>query len=485
MLALVLLSIFLLFAYLMYSGRMAAMIALPLFAISLTIFASLPFFMGQAPEELSLLSKLAFSIGKTLEVLSSQVLAKGVKKLSSAIITVILGGLFAQLLRASSTADALLRSVAELAGDNGFAVSFVLGLVMAFLFTALGGLGSVILLANISFPILLSLGLPPLFVACQFLMAMSLGGVFNLVNWKLYLEILGMEVESVAAFALPFAALYLLVFTVFNLIECRRAKIPISARSLVFVLIVLVIVAAASLALFYRVENSEEDGANPLGRAFALLLLLAFVLPHGRIYKGLGPILAGLSPAVPILLVLLLGVDINASLILGILFLLRCSGAPQKSRLLLQSATEGIKGVAPAIAIMMGIGMLVVAVWQDAVVVSLSPVLKGILPSSKSGFVLFFGLLAPLSLYRGPLNIWGMGSGLLKLLQASSLLSSFQIMTAFMSTGQIQGVCDPTNTHNVWIANQLQVETRTILKRCLPYIWVLALAGLILGAIIE
>jgi len=57
-------------------------------------------------------------------------------------------------------------------------------------------------------------------------------------------------------------------------------------------------------------------------------------------------------------------------------------------------------------------------------------------------------------------------------------------MGAFMSTGMIQGVSDPTNTHNVWIANYTNTDVQDILKRTLPYMWVLAFIGLILSAVL-
>jgi hypothetical protein len=61
-------------------------------------------------------------------------------------------------------------------------------------------------------------------------------------------------------------------------------------------------------------------------------------------------------------------------------------------------------------------------------------------------------------------------------------LKAFAVMSALMSVGQIQGVSDPTNTHNVWIANYLNLNVQDILKRTLPYMWALAAAGLVVAA---
>ena len=36
-------------------------------------------------------------------------------------------------------------------------------------------------------------------------------------------------------------------------------------------------------------------------------------------------------------------------------------------------------------------------------------------------FVLVFGLLSPLAIYRGPLNVWGLGSGIVALLASCGM----------------------------------------------------------------
>jgi hypothetical protein len=194
-----------------------------------------------------------------------------------------------------------------------------------------------------------------------------------------------------------------------------------------------------------------------------------------------------LVPFIPISLVLFLGWPINGAFIAGIVYLFLSTWAVQERgtrvKLITQSILEGIQGVIPAVALMLGIGMLLIAVVQPPVQQSLRPLLMRVIPSSPLGYVLLFGLAAPLALYRGPLNLWGMGSGLMELIKSVGSLSPFAIMAAFFSTGQIQGVCDPTNTHNVWIANQLKIDVNAILKKTLPYMWGVAVLGLIWGQV--
>ena len=71
----------------------------------------------------------------------------------------------------------------------------------------------------------------------------------------------------------------------------------------------------------------------------------------------------------------------------------------------------------------------------------------------------------------------------------STVLPAVAVMTAFMSVGQIQSVCDPTNTANVWIGQFVQISPEKILKHTLPYILVfifLALTGMVtLGGVLQ
>jgi len=133
---------------------------------------------------------------------------------------------------------------------------------------------------------------------------------------------------------------------------------------------------------------------------------------------------------------------------------------------------------------MLGIGMLIKAVTHPLVLDQVRPLLTSILPSSPLGYVLVFTILAPLALYRGPLNIWGMGFGLAKMMAAAPGLGPAAVMAALLSVGQIQGVCDPTNTHNVWIANYVGVDVQRILRSTLLYVWAAAALGLIVAAVL-
>ena len=65
---------------------------------------------------------------------------------------------------------------------------------------------------------------------------------------------------------------------------------------------------------------------------------------------------------------------------------------------------------------------------------------------------------------------------------ASGVLPPFALLAAIMSIVQVQNVCDPTNTHNVWVATYTGVRVEDISIATLPAMMLVCLGGLLTGA---
>lgn len=148
-----------------------------------------------------------------------------------------------------------------------------------------------------------------------------------------------------------------------------------------------------------------------------------------------------------------------------------------------KSVLESFESVAPAVMLIIGIGMLINSVNHPNIKEALQPFLKAMSPPNGLLFVVIFTLLAPLALYRGPLNLWGMGTGIAAILLATGAMTAEAIMAMLISVGAMQGVCDPTNTANVWIANFTRTDAVDILKRMVVYIWPMVIVALTIAAL--
>jgi hypothetical protein len=170
--------------------------------------------------------------------------------------------------------------------------------------------------------------------------------------------------------------------------------------------------------------------------------------------------------------------DINAALTAGILYGILTTKPHEFLPTLTASLVEGIRSIAPVLFLFMGIGMTVTVLMSPEITTAISPLLQSILPKSRLGFALVFALLAPLALYRGPLNLYGLGAGVGSILK--TVIGGASAGAALLCAGIVQGVSDPTNTQNAWTGGFVRVDVNDILKSTLPYSWAAAAAALLI-----
>jgi hypothetical protein len=175
-------------------------------------------------------------------------------------------------------------------------------------------------------------------------------------------------------------------------------------------------------------------------------------------------------------------IDFVPAFIIGSLFGVLTTQPKLSIGTLTAAVVRGVEDGAPAAILMMGIGMLLNALNLPAVKAALEPLIKSLPLQSPVSYVLFFGLLSPLALYRGPLNLFGVGIGIFSIMLGAGVLPPLALLAAIMSIVQVQNVCDPTNTHNVWIANFVGVRVEELTKATLIAMMIVCLCGLILGA---
>jgi Mg2+/citrate symporter len=461
-------AVFLVMAALMYTRRISALLALPIMAVLIAL-------VGQIPPERIL----------------TDVIAKGSVKLANAYTTTIFGAILAELINKLGIAKSLVRWVAEFAGDSPFLLGLFMTLVTALLFTSLGGLGAVIMVGTVVLPVMLSLGISPITAGSLFLFGISLGGMFNLANWQLYVEVLKIDQSSIASYVVPFAAAISAIVLLFLTVELRTWK------NISYLLIGFVILGGAFGGLSYMQQRSIASAVaggktapppvEPLSITIVGVVLSAMILyaiyRHYKKDKSL-PGIAFLTPAIPLVLVLAGHWDIIPAFLVGITFAVFSTWQRDSVNTLTRSIIEGAGTVAPAVVLMLGIGMLLAAVMDPTIASAIAPLIVRVVPTHPLPYVLGFTGAAFLALYRGPLSLWGMGSGIVKLMQTSTTLGGAAIMSMLMSVGQLQGICDPTNTHNVWIATYLGTDTQSLLKRTLPYAWTAVFVGLVLGVML-
>lgn len=452
------LAVFAVMAMLMYSRRISALLALPVMAILMAILSGIP----------------------EKEILSD-VINQGAVKMHAAYTTTMFGAVLADLMNKQGIAKSLIRWVAEFSGDNQFVLGLVMTLVTAILFSTLGGLGAVIMVGTIVLPALLSLSISSVTAGALFLFGISLGGMFNIAGWALYIDVLHLDPSSIISFVVPFAAIIALIVVTFLVVELRNWRnLKYLALALAIEFFAFPILSQRAAAPAAKAATAAEPVASSIVSAIFVGLIILAVTRHIRKTEGISG-LALFTPITPLILVLVCHWDFIPAFLAGITYGVLTTWKRDSITVLTRSIIDGISSVIPAVVLMVGIGMLITAVRHPNIASAIEPIVKQVVPTTAIPYVIIFTLAAPLALYRGPLSLWGMGSGLVALIQKSTSLASSAIMGMLMSVGQIQGICDPTNTHNIWIATYLGTDTQTLLKKTAPYAWLATIAGLCLA----
>ena len=420
---------FVIIAALLMTKKIPTLLALPLMAVVICVIAGVPAVGTNAD-------------GAAIGWLQTVVEA-GTVRMGAAIMAVIFGAWLGELMNKTGVTETIIKKSAELGGDRPLVVTLIMSVAVAVLFTTLNGLGSIIMVGSIVLPILISVGVPAMSAACIFLMAFTCGLTFNIANWKSFSGIFSLEIAQIQSFAI-----YMLIAT---------------AIATIILIILEFKKNGVKFAFSAPVEETESKQVTGVRGALAML-----------------------TPIIPIVLVAVFKVPVCPAFIAGIIWILifTSKSFSKGMNLLVKTCYDGISNSAPAVILMIGIGILYLAVTHSMVKEVLNPFLLAVVPKGKIGYIIFFSLLAPLALYRGPMNLFGLGSGIAALVIGLNTMSPLAVMAAFLAAERIQGCGDPTNTQNVWTANFCEVDVNGITKKLLPYLWAVAVVGVVIGAVL-
>jgi H+/gluconate symporter-like permease len=389
---------------------------------------------------------IAFAAGAPLtgeESVLDTVLQEGAPMLASTMIAVLLGSWLGKLLDETGIAGTLVRKIVEFGGDRPTVVALgVLG-VSALVGTVTGSAPAAMLAGIIGIPAMIAVGIPKVTAAGTILMGIAVGVPFELPVWQFFSTALELPIPTVRGFMVKLFPFALVAAVAFVLIESRRRGVE----------------HAWSLK---SVADKPRSRRERLGDA---------------------PWYALFTPVVPLVLALGLEVAIIPSMLAGVLYALLTTTRPREmNKRLLRTLYGGFEVAAPPIALFVAIGILLAAVKLPGAVEALEPLVKAVSPQNAVLFVVVFTLLVPLCLYRGPLNVFGLGAGIAGVLIAAGIYPAVAVLGLATSYNQVFGVADPTSTQTVWSAQYAGVGPQQVMVRTLPYVWVVALGGICVTA---
>jgi hypothetical protein len=422
-----LLLIFAVFAVLMFTRKVPALLAVPAMAVL-----------------------IAASVGTSFTEILNKILSDGAVKLAPAYVAVFAGAMLGRVMMQTGIAEGIIKRAAEFGGDKPLVVAFGLMFVTAVLFTSLTGLGAIIMVGSLVLPIMMSLGVPRKLAGTFFLLAFATGFIFNISLIRFYRDILQVAQEA-----------------------------PLPREVVNFQLVLLGVMTVGVVA--YTIISAKRSPELSLMTAETKDELLE------KIDTKNAPLISFLTPVIP--LVLYFGFNQYGwkeipSFLAGSLYGVLVTQPRRAIRILTQSLIRGLEDGAPAAILMMGIGMLINALQLPAVKTVIEPFVQMLPIGSALTYVLFFGLLSPLALYRGPFNLFGLGAGFFAIIAGAGIIPPIAVLAAAMAIVQVQNVCDPTNTHNVWTANYVGVRVEELTRSTILTMIAICIVALICGAVL-
>jgi Gnt-I system high-affinity gluconate transporter len=370
--------------------------------------------------------------GSSFWDLLTNVLQKGGVEYASTIVIIVFGAWFGQVLVQTGIAESMIRTAVELAGDRPIAVAWAVSLITALLFTSIYGVGAAISIGVIAIPIMLSLGIPPKVAAPAFTMAIGAGNYLNPVEFGIFKNFFkGIE------YGPPYFTFYLIGFAVY---------------------------LACGLAMsVWNLRGVQVRRASAVGVA---------ATPRVRV-----PWISYLAPAIPVVVIIAFKWPLIPAFLLAIVFALATT---QGSRSLRDSVAifhkafyDAFPDIATIAALWIICGMLIVAGQLDAVKAVLNPVFSPFIPHSPFGAAVFFALLAPLAIYRGPFSVVGTGAALLAVMLNANYVSPIFLYLCWRGPLCLQGSQDPTNSWTLWTIGYTKVSHAEFLKTALPWGWLM------------
>lgn len=408
---------------LMVSKKFPTILALPTMAVLFAVIAGVPF-MSDDPEVVTIFGSI---------------MQTGASRMSDAMAAMIFGAWFAQVLNRLGITKGIVKKAAELGSGKPLMTSLIFFVVTGIVFTGGSGLGMYILVGNIVIPILVSTGVSSFNAGLVLISGGTLGSMMNVTGWAVMVSTLGITMDNIK----------------------NNIWIPFVVFAIVFIImIVLSITKDTSKRRAWAA--SVEDEIPSVKNA---------------------PIISFISPLIPVLLVYIFAMPIIPAIVIAILIALILVRPKRPMQVLSSGVIEGIQDVASPIALFIGIGMLLVSVTTPAVSGVISPILELVIPSTAIGYILFFTLLSPLAIYRGPLALYGLGAGVGALLIPAGM-NPAMVFIGMQAIGILQGVSDPTQSYVVWVADFTKSDVLDYLIKTIGWCVIGVAITVVLGVMI-
>jgi Gnt-I system high-affinity gluconate transporter len=389
---------------------------------------------GQSPIVMLLVLAIVWSVvaGLGTHDIQAKILQGGGTQFASAVIIIVFGAWFAQILIQTGIAESVIRSAVELTGDRPLVTAIVVNLVTALLFTSMYGVGAAIAIGVIALPIMMGQGIPPRVAAPAFTMGIGAGSFVNIVLFGTFQKLFpGIKYET------PWLTFWIVAMVVYMLIAWLMIYLNLRR-----------------LGLRHSASVNVSEGT--------------------AVQRKRTPYYTYIVPIFPVLMIVVFKWEIIPTFLLSIVLALALtwSDRPLQGHLNLFNKTfyDAFPDIATIAALWTICGMIIVTGQTPQVAGALKPIFDPILPHTQFQTALFFATLGGIgSIYRGPLCVVGTGAAVLAILLTNNEIPVQYLYALWLAPTCMQGSVDPTNSWTLWTIGYTKVSHGQFLKTALPF----------------
>lgn len=374
----------------------------------------------------------------TLKDINNGIFQGGPESFGPTAVNIIFGSWFGRILIETGIARTIIRKAVELGGDKPSLTVILLSIVVTAIFTTAYGVGAVVAIGVIVFPIMLSLGVAKNLATAVYSMAVGAGLWLNsaLLSQAAGTMVIGESEKYVIG--------------------------PDWYRFGIIALVVSVITYIIMVLISNRNQKKVHAWAAPSDE------------PEADIQAKNVNFWAALTPIIPVSITIAFGINSIPSIILAVIWAFAWTGYLKKgwdklAGIVEKTFHDGVADVGLVLGFLLFLQMFIKSAGYAKTL--LSPIVSPILPKELFPLFLVFGLLAILALFRGPLTIWGAGAATFAIIAGQGVYPITILFPLFYvtATAITTNIC-PTQSWNVWAIGYTKVSVRDYMKQTLPYV---------------
>jgi hypothetical protein len=373
----------------------------------------------------------------TLKDINTTIFQAGPESFGPTAVNIIFGSWFGRILIETGIARTIIRKAVELGGDRRGLTVILLSFVVTAIFTTAYGVGAVVAIGVIVFPIMLSLGVSkPLATAAY---SMSVGAGLWL-NGALLSQAAGTMVIGKSAKYVIGPAWY------------SFGGIALGVAVLTY--IIMILISTRKSAKVHAWPAMADDATADTQTTNVNFL-------------------AAITPIIPVSIAIAFGISSIPAIILSAIWGFAWTGYIGKGwkkigEVIEKTFFDGVKDVGLVLGFLLFLQMFIRSAGSAKSL--LSPIISPILPGNAFALFLVFGVLAVLALFRGPFTIWGAGAATFAIIAGQGLYPIEVMFPLFYitATAVTTNIC-PTQSWNLWGIGYTKVAVKDYLKQTLPY----------------